>query len=264
MKSLIYIAVLPVLLLLIYIYSKDEHKEPTNILIRTFFLGVATIIPAVILELILGKFFPTNYYRSIIGLFINVLIGIALVEELFKWLVIKVSIYKDKNFDESYDGIIYAVFASLGFACLENILYVITSGFTTGILRAITAVPLHACTGIIMGYFIGKAKLCNNSNNSSKEMWYINLSLALPTTIHAIYDFLLFTSRLEYIITWVIFTLGIYILCFFIIKKSTKENHSIIERSININNTTQDNYCRYCGKRINNSNYCPYCGNKNK
>jgi len=277
-QPLLYIAILPVIVLLVYIYKKDAHKEPARILAKIFFLGVLTIIPALVVEIALNKICPTENVTNIIRLFVNVLIGVALVEEFFKWLVIKLFVYKTEHFDETFDAIVYAVFASLGFACLENILYVIINGFGTGVIRAITAVPLHACDGVIMGYFIGKAKLCAKDGNTSNEKLNLVLSLILPTLTHAIYDFLLFTSRVEFIIVWFIFIIAIYIICFILIKNSKKKNESVVkevnidipvsmvqENNINNqNNKVQGIYCRYCGYQINNSNFCPHCGKKNE
>ena len=283
MNYLLYIAILPVVLLLAYIYKKDTHKEPGNVLAKIFFFGVLTVIPAIILEIILAPFFPTENYKSIAALFISVFIGIALVEETVKWLVIKLIIYKSKHFDETFDGIVYAVFASLGFACIENVLYVLLSGAGTGVIRAITAVPLHACTGITMGYFIGKAKLCARNNDSSKEFVNIALSLLVPTTIHTIYDFLIFTQKTEFIITWVVFIVALYIICFILVKQSTRlnettdsvpvtqsmpqeENNQVLEAETQSNQNieiSKGTFCGYCGKEIGESNYCPYCGKEN-
>ncbi|MBQ6547273.1 MAG: PrsW family intramembrane metalloprotease [Bacilli bacterium] len=296
MNYLLYIAILPVALLLYYIYKKDTHKEPGNVLAKIFFFGVLAIIPAGILEVIVGPFFPIENYRSIPLLFLNVFIAVALIEEFVKWLVIKLIIYKSEHFDETFDGIVYAVFASLGFACLENIMYVITSGAGTGIVRAVTAVPLHACTGIIMGYFIGKAKLSAKNGQASQETTNIILSLLIPTTVHAIYDGLIFTKRMEFIIAWGVFIIAIYIICFILVKKSTNSNEStetvsvvktipvtdstesinneapviepapqIITQEVTDQNTDNSKgiFCTHCGNKIDGSNFCPKCGHKN-
>lgn len=291
MNTLVYIAILPVVGLLSYIYNKDQHKEPTNVLAKTFAFGVLIIFPAIFLELFLEKYFPTKETSlSLIRLFFNVFIGVAVVEEMLKWLIVKLSVYKDKNFDESFDGIIYAVFASLGFGCLENIMYVFSYGVGTGIFRAITAVPLHACTGVIMGYFIGKAKL---KKGTSDELAYIFLSMLIPTTVHAIYDFLLTVGKVSYVVIWLVFTILVYIICFVLIKKSTSSNVSfetkteVVEvnssvqtsNSLDFNNIQNSNvskdttisiesskgkYCTKCGTLIGESNFCPNCGTKNE
>ena len=284
MNNLLYIAILPVVLLLGYTYKKDTHKEPNKVLAKIFFFGALTVIPAAILEGILSPYFPTENYKSIGMLFISVFVGVGLVEELVKWLVIKLLIYKSEYFDETFDGIVYAVFASLGFACIENIGYVFMAGIGTGFVRAITAVPLHACTGITMGYFIGKAKLCTRNNNSSKESANILLSILIPTIIHTIYDFLVFTEQIEFVIIWIVFVIAVYIACFILVKKSTQSNESTnriqiaevisVEDNEQIEETTGRNdeiaktikgkFCTHCGKEIDGSNFCPNCGTENK
>ena len=169
MNYLVYIAVLPVIILLNYINKRDSHQEPKGLLRKVFFFGILSAIPIVIVELILKDVFPNDNVFGLVALFISVFIGIALVEEFFKWLVVKIFVYNKDEFDESYDGIVYAVYSSLGFACIENILYVLSSGIKTGILRALTAVPGHAYDAIIMGYFLGKAGMYKKQNDKSKE-----------------------------------------------------------------------------------------------
>lgn len=284
MEYLLYIAILPVIALLSYIYKKDIHKEPNKILAKVFLFGILTVIPAFILEVILSSWFPTENYKSVLRLFINVFIGVALVEEMLKWLVVKIFVYKSDEFDETFDAVVYAVFASLGFACIENILYVLLHGYGTGIARAITAVPLHACTGVIMGYFIGKSKLAFKNDNKSNESTYIFLSLLLPITVHAIYDFLILTRVSMYVIIWIAFIIIVYISCFVLVKRSTKNNERFVKEEIlmtdntnstevvNNSNAVDNNsdsnttvlYCKYCGNRIDTSNYCSKCGKANE
>jgi RsiW-degrading membrane proteinase PrsW (M82 family) len=74
-------------------------------------------------------------------------------------------LYNNKNFNEPFDGIVYAVIVSMGFATIENIIYVFQYGFATGILRLFTAVPAHAAFGILMGYFLGKAKFTHGKSS---------------------------------------------------------------------------------------------------
>ena len=267
MNYLLYLAVLPVIGILSYIYKKDVHKEPNGALMKVFIFGLLTVVPAVILEIILSPFFPTENCKSIIRLFINVFIGVAFIEEILKWLVVKIFVYRHSDFDETFDAVVYAVFASLGFACIENLLYVLLLGVGTGIVRAITAVPLHACTGIIMGYYIGKAKLSSENTGKYNEMLYIFLSILLPVIVHTIYDFLIFTRVPMYVLVWLGFVVVTYIICFILVKNSTKNNESFVKEevlaNIPINDNTSILYCKYCGKRIDYNNYCSYCGKEN-
>ncbi len=94
-------------------------------------------------------------------------------------------LFNNKNFNEPFDGIVYAVMVSMGFATLENILYVFHSGFTTGVIRMFTAVPAHATFGALMGYFLGKAKFSYN-----RKLFFTLMALLTATAFHGSYDYL--------------------------------------------------------------------------
>jgi len=244
----LYIAILPVIGLLIYIYKKDTHKEPSNLLIKCFIFGVLSAYAAMYLEEFLGIFFYTDDLKyGYINLFISVFVCIALVEEFVKWFIFKTQVYNDKEYDESFDSIVYSVFISLGFACIENILYISKFGVYTGILRGITAIPAHAYDAVIMGYFLSYSK-----NQKDKQKYYLALSLLVPAITHAIYDYLI---TAELFGMWIIFHIFMLIFSIIFINKLSKTNKSFIQNTIN--------YCRYCGNKINiQDNYCRNCGNK--
>ena len=267
MEFVLLVALLPVILLLIYIYKKDTHTEPIS-LVRSVFLGGCVIIfPVLFIELIMEKFFPTTDV-GLVELFINVFFGVALVEELFKWLVVKKKCYKNPEFDETYDAIVYSVAASLGFAAIENIIYVVGFGFGTGLFRAVTAVPGHAAFGVIMGYYFGKAKF--NSIEKKDDQFYIVLSLIIPALLHTIYDFLLFSVQqfelLSDFILWVIFVIGLFIVAFININKVSNldkelfgENKNKIEAKNGF--IAIPKKCPNCGSSVN-SRFCPICGRR--
>ncbi|WP_435416640.1 PrsW family intramembrane metalloprotease [Polaribacter aestuariivivens] len=144
--SLLFLAIAPVLVIIIYIYIKDKHeKEPIGLLTKSFLLG-ATV--SIILTLILGylaaKVFPLTEVKNILQQFIQAFFVVALVEEFSKYVIVRFFSQKNIAFNEPFDGIVYAVMVSMGFAALENILYTFQHGAETGILRAFTAVPAHA------------------------------------------------------------------------------------------------------------------------
>ncbi|TMM29451.1 PrsW family intramembrane metalloprotease [Polaribacter aestuariivivens] len=188
--SLLFLAIAPVLVIIIYIYIKDKHeKEPIGLLTKSFLLG-ATV--SIILTLILGylaaKIFPLTEVKNILQQFIQAFFVVALVEEFSKYVIVRFFSQKNTAFNEPFDGIVYAVMVSMGFAALENILYTFQHGAETGILRAFTAVPAHATFGILMGYFMGKAKF-------SENRIVLNLTgLLLATIFHGAYDFFLFIN----------------------------------------------------------------------
>ena len=188
--NLLLLAVAPVLTIILYIYIQDKHeKEPTGLLIVSFLLGaIISIIIVTILYLITGHFIPLTDEYSVWQQFIQAFLVVALSEEFSKYIIVKYYAQPKKAFNEPYDGIIYAVMVSMGFACTENIMYVLEGGYQTAILRAFTAVPAHATFGILMGYYMGKAKF---SNNRLK----LNIAgLFLAVLFHGAYDFFLFIN----------------------------------------------------------------------
>ena len=166
---LLIISILPVYLIGLYTYKNDREKEPKKLLTKLFIFGIVSCFPAVILELLLGSFFADPKNMDLITLFIYVLISIALVEEICKWFMTYSISYNHEAFDHIYDAIVYCVFVALGFALFENILYVLEGGITTGILRAFLSIPGHVCDGIIMGNYLGLAKISSINNNKQLE-----------------------------------------------------------------------------------------------
>lgn len=212
----IIIAILPIYLICLYIYKNDKHKETIHILLKLFIFGFFSCIPAAYLEYNLESLFESIKNINLIVLFLYVSIGIALVEELFKWLILYGISYNNKEFDELYDMIVYAVFVSLGFATFENIIYVLNGGVSVGLIRSVTAIPSHAADAIVMGSYLGLAKLNDVNNNKKTMKTNLILSIILPVIIHSIYDYLLLTKLTLCMILFSIFTLILYI---YVIKK---------------------------------------------
>ena len=269
MEILLMAAVLPIIGLCYYVYIKDVNKEPKNLLTKLFIYGVLTVIPILIFEMGLGKYFPTEKVGNFTQLFINIFIAVALVEEGFKWLVVKIISYDHNEFDEVYDIIVYSVFVSLGFACLENILYVISGGVSTAILRALSAVPGHACFGVMMGYFFSKAKVADINGNKSLTGTNLFLSILVPVLFHTMYDALLFyfveVEQTYLIGLFLIFDIIMLVISFITVNKMYKNKK-------NINNVIKtgvipkdiNNYCPICGNNVEGVNYCSKCGFKVK
>ncbi len=188
--NLLLLAVAPVMLIIGYIYYQDKYeKEPRALLLFSFVLGaIISVLIAFSLYFFTGKFIPITDKYSVWQQFIQAFVVVALVEEFSKYVIVKYYAQPKKAFNEPYDGIIYAVMVSMGFACTENMLYVLESGYETAILRAFTAVPAHATFGILMGYYMGKAKF-------SKHRIILNfVGLCLAILFHGAYDFFLFIS----------------------------------------------------------------------
>lgn len=205
--SLIAISLAPIVLLLWYFDHLDKEKESRKFLWKIFLWGVLATAIAGGIEFVLDTFFIDLFYYPFIQLFVVAFLFTAVVEESLKYWVVKRKAYDHPAFDEYFDGIIYAVTASLGFAALENILYVLEGGLYIGIIRALMSVPAHALFGALMGYYIGRARFEKNPSMERKYLWK---GLWLAILFHGMYDFLLLSGTL-YSIFAIPMLLGIYL-----------------------------------------------------
>jgi protease PrsW len=200
MLELLVLAVAPTLFLLLYVYQKDQYEpEPLHLVAWVFFLGALTVVPAGLIELI----FPEGVFSSAVVA--------PVVEEGLKFLVVFLAIYRHPEFDEPMDGIVYAAAASLGFATVENILYVIDGGVAVGILRAIVSVPGHVVFACIWGFALGTAKF-----RPEKERAGIILAgLSGGMLLHGIFNFSLevFEAGGLILLLLVIIPLGWWMTC---------------------------------------------------
>ena len=219
-RILIIIAVLPALILLGFIYMRDrKEKPPVKLMVLLLALGAGTIIPAAIAEFI-GQLIvaqtDTDHQTMLLVLCFLV---IGIVEELGKYLVTVCTTWKSREFQHSYDGVIYMVCASLGFAILENILYVASGGIGTGILPAFTAIPLHCTVGVIMGALYAKGREAAYAGDRAGMIGFMAWAYIVPVFIHGLYDYLVMAASYEYISeAWVFLILGVmYVLSIFLI-----------------------------------------------
>lgn len=175
----------PVFIILFYIYFRDKYdKEPLGLLIKSLIAGMLIVIPIVLVERLLVAIMPP--IGKVPAAAYNAFLVAGSTEEVFKFLALYLLVWKSPSFDEKFDGIVYAVFVSLGFAAVENVLYVLDGGYHTAIVRAITAVPAHALFGITMGYYLGIARMYSELR---KE--YLRKAILIPIVLHGIYDFIL-------------------------------------------------------------------------
>ena len=282
------LALIPVIGLLIFIYLKDKkEKEPIGLLIGLFFAGMATAVTAIIGEAIgqavLNAVFP---YESIFSAFVLALFIVAPCEELGKYVVLRLITWKSKHYNYSYDAIVYAVFASLGFACIENVGYVFSSGISTAFLRMFTAVPGHACFAVFMGYFYSKAKYAKITKNKSASSTNNLLSIIIPILVHGLYDGILFAARATdedvimglAVLAWIGFVIAMFVVSFIIVFKASKNDFCIITLPGEVQTVYKPsvvgswtcscgsvnylNFCGQCGKQrpIDTTWTCPTCG----
>ena len=194
-------ALLPVAILVFYIYRKDKNlPEPTGQLVKAFFYGVISAPLSFFISVPFGLLglYPTEA-TTVLGSVCTAFFGAAIPEECAKLFVLWLVLRKNPFFDEKMDGIVYAVCVSLGFAALENILYLFSdteSFLSIGIVRAIFAVPGHFCFGILMGYYYSIAKFYPKSSIKNKI-----LVLLAPIIAHGLYDSILFVMNVTPIIS---------------------------------------------------------------
>ena len=183
-------AVLPAVILMRYIYLKDKvEQEPTGLLIRLIIAGVISALGAVILEEIgtnvLGM--VVSPYDPLYVVFLAFAV-VAFAEELMKVICMKKVTWRNPNFNYRFDGTVYAVFTSLGFAAFENIGYVFGYGLGVAPARAILAIPGHMSFAVFMGYFYGRAKLCYDCGDDAGAFRNQVLALVVAIFLHGFYD----------------------------------------------------------------------------
>ena len=276
---LLLLAVLPVVLILIFVYKKDRDKEPISLLMGFFALGICSCFLVLNVSDVLELFMPFMSKEleqmTFSEVFIYSFICVALTEEVCKWVMVYFKGYNHKEFDEIYDILVYSIFVSLGFAFFENILYVFNLGtISAALLRAVSAIPGHACDAVFMGYYLSLAKQCKILGKKEKEKKYLWMSVLIPALLHGIYDFCLMSGKAMFVILFLIFVIYLYIVSIGKLNRLSKANKSMRLKNQNrVNEYTQQNvhnnvvehqknFCLHCGEKLL-GNFCTRCGTKN-
>ncbi|MBQ0059811.1 MAG: PrsW family intramembrane metalloprotease [Lachnospiraceae bacterium] len=233
MRLLIYLALLPVVILLAYVYHLDKiEKEPAKLLLKTLLFGVISAIPALILELIMGVgigIVTSILPYTIVYAFLEAFFSAALMEELVKYTAVRLAIWKKPDFNYRFDAVVYCVFASLGFAGIENVLYVMDGGISTAIMRALTSIPGHATFGVYMGIYLGAAKLCQVHGDTKGYRSNRLKALLVPILIHGFYDFCLMSENDLLIYIWFAFVVIMDILVMIKLNKASKSDVPFVD-----------------------------------
>lgn len=185
--TLLISSIFPVVIFLYMIYQKDHEKEPLSLLFKCLMGGCLSVVLSLAMSVPLGTLggvFQGNFMSSFHQSFLEA----AIPEEIAKFVILYFIVWKSKELNHNYDGIVYSVFVSLGFALIENILYVFEGGLGVAIMRAILAVPGHGLFGVMMGYYFSLARFYEGE----KRRALLVKSLVVPILFHGAYDFLLF------------------------------------------------------------------------
>lgn len=203
----------PGLAIAIFVYYKDKFdREPRRQLIWAFLLGMVSAIPAVAISQFLSKLEGFGGGNGVLDTFLYAFITVAFAEELAKFIFLR-RFSRKPFFNEPFDGITYAVMIGMGFATLENVLYVYLYSdvpYNTALMRMLTAVPAHASFAVIMGYFVGLAKF----KKGNRIGWQL-LGLLGAIIFHGMYDFLLMLKMYPSMATGAILSLVIGIILSF-------------------------------------------------
>ncbi len=222
-------ALLPVMLLLSYIYKKDPQPEPTPQLVRAVLWGMAICLPVALLEELIHTLLldagldPSTLFGATIEAFTVA----AVPEEAFKLLVLWFVLRKNPYFDEHFDGIVYAVSVGLGFAALENIAYVLgdEDWLSVAILRALLSVPGHYAFAVLMGYYYSVYHFVDRSPKVAACI------LLAPVVAHGIYDAIAFSGAVNPYIGGLSFFILIWF-CVKMHKKARKKVMALIDKDL--------------------------------
>lgn len=191
----LFLSILPGVLIIVYIYNKDKHeKEPYKYIFFCFLMGILSCIPAILGTSTIEYFIPVikpqaSSNMGVVAFY--AFIAVALSEEFAKYLFLRFYIYRKAEFDEPMDGIVYAVVIGMGFAVLENVLYVLDGGLEVALMRMFTAVPAHAAFGVLMGYYVGLAKFAKHE----QSILFHLQGMLFAVLAHGAYDFFLFQNN---------------------------------------------------------------------
>jgi RsiW-degrading membrane proteinase PrsW (M82 family) len=228
---LLLLALAPAILLMVYVYFRDRYeKEPISLILRGMLLGVIVIFPVGVIEnyltglgLSLDKIPKAAYDGFIVA---------GATEEAFKYLMVFILVWRNPNFNEKFDGIVYAVSVALGFAAIENLFYVFSNNsMQVGLLRAFTAVPGHTIFGVVMGFYLGLARF----DPLSRRKWLLR-AFMVPWLLHGVYDFLLMSGHPVLLLVFIPFLIFMYRLG---IKRMRELNNQSVFNPVNINFNNQ-------------------------
>ena len=226
-------AVLPAVYLLSQVYKMDSiEKEPWTLLRKLLLFGALSGIPAALVEsLLTGVLMNVLTQGTVLFNLAAGFIVAALVEESFKFFFLYKFTFTSPDFNYRFDGVVYAVFVSMGFAILENILYVFQGGLGVAVTRALLALPLHAACGVYMGIAYGQQKV-NSLYRTATFGSVAKACLPVPILIHGFYDFCAFLQNVPFTIIFVVFVIAVFVLTLKQLKKASREDAPVSEVTI--------------------------------
>ncbi len=222
-------AVLPAIFLLRYVYKHDTvDKEPPGLLLSLILMGVIAALLSIVFEMIGEKILndkvsqDDKYYKIILAFVV-----VAAVEEGTKFLLMKWRTWNNPNFNYRFDGIVYAVFTSLGFAAFENIKYVFNFGLSVALPRAVLAVPGHMGFAVFMGLFYGRAKMFSDLGRNGAKVFNLLMAYLSAVFLHGFYDACAMIGNTLSTIIFIVFVVVMYIVVIRLIKHESRADARI-------------------------------------
>ncbi len=229
--NLSFFAILPVVLILWYVYKRDRLPEPPRVVFITFLLGIGVTFPLGILIIALEGFLETLNFGEEASHFFMAFIRAAYLEEAMKFFVIIFYCLHLDVFDEPMDALVYGVAASLGFAVIENWEYVLSAeniqvAKNIALIRSFTAIPLHALAGVFMGFFLMDAIF-----KKYNRKFYLFLSLFFPVCLHGLYDLILFSENISDYYIYILLIVFLIRAYFVFRKERNLQTRSIVKKT---------------------------------
>ena len=223
---LIAAALLPAVWLLIRVYRADRlEREPPRLLLVLVLTGILVTALASLAERAGSWLLQTVWPGGAVSYtFVFCFFVVGLAEEGFKYLLLRWRTWNSPHFNCQFDGVVYAVFVSLGVALWENVGYVLRYGFGTAVLRAVTAVPGHACFGVFMGVFYGAAKRWALAGNEAASRRARRGALVLPMLLHGCYDFIASLSSTVFSLIFVVFIAALFIVSLRLVRRASQND----------------------------------------
>lgn len=224
-RELAALALIPGLLIIVNVYCMDKvEKEPVGLIFKLLMYGVISCICAGYIERFLSGLYP-QYPQGSLQYALTTAFGLAaLVEETVKYLALRIASWNHPSFNYRFDGIVYGVSAAVGFAVYENLNYVAVYGFQTGIVRAFTAVPLHAFCGVFMGVFYAYSKKAAIVGENGLKTICTLLALLVPMLIHGVYDALAMWNNSTAQMVFYVVLIALYIAGITVNKKMSRKD----------------------------------------
>lgn len=224
---LIFIAVLPSILLIMYVWNKDRlEPEPPKLVWSLVGLGVLSVLPVMVLELgglaVLNAIFKEeNFLYMIVHWFL--VVGVS--EESCKYMAMRLKTWKCRDFNCFFDAMVYSAAVSAGFALAENIMYGLKYGMGVLFMRALVSIPAHICFSVFMGAWYGSAKRFAAAGDLKQARRAHLLSVAIPAAAHGAFDLLASNADSSPALAFfLIYVAAMFIFCWRMLKKHAERD----------------------------------------